>query len=198
MIGNTGVGLFVTDDISFQLKTGDRFLTINDKNIFNINQDEWNTIKISVAFPVEAVVIRQRNKFSQSGPGSGPGWCWWRIIELDPEIILSVFQDHVLTLYSVGVKIKTTLAATNNVLQRCYCSLSFQVSCNKYLHILVSWAEYWSWLLLLPRTIRTSSWQHYLDRCLVLVVTGVITTPITNSAIFMLMISNSSNLRKGD
>jgi len=73
MIGNTGVGLFVTDDISFQLKTGDRFLTINDKNIFNINQDEWNTIKISVAFPVEAVVIRQRNKFSQSGPGSGPG-----------------------------------------------------------------------------------------------------------------------------
>ena len=76
MIGNTGVGLFVTDDISFQLKTGDRFLTINDKNIFNINQDEWNTIKISVAFPVEAVVIRQRNKFSQSGPGSGPGWCW--------------------------------------------------------------------------------------------------------------------------
>ena len=60
------------------------------------------------------------------------------IIELDPEIILSVFQDHVLTLYSVGVKIKTTLAATNNVLLRCYCSLSFQVSCNKYLHILVS------------------------------------------------------------
>ena len=63
MIGNTGVGLFVTDDISFQLKTGDRFLTINDKNIFNINQDEWNTIKITVAFPVEAVVMRQKTKF---------------------------------------------------------------------------------------------------------------------------------------
>lgn len=68
-ISNSGTGLVITDDINLQLKTGDRFLSINDRNIFNISQEEWNTLKISVAFPVEAVVLRQRNKFGNSAPG---------------------------------------------------------------------------------------------------------------------------------
>ena len=68
-ISGSGSGLIVNDDINFQLKAGDRFLSINERNIFNISQEEWNTLKISVAFPVEAVVMRQRNKFGNSAPG---------------------------------------------------------------------------------------------------------------------------------
>ena len=68
-LGKNGVGLVVTEDINNQLRPGDRFLTINDKNIFNITHEEWNTIKITVAFPVEAVVMRQKIKFAPSTPG---------------------------------------------------------------------------------------------------------------------------------
>ena len=68
-IGKNGLGLFITEDINHHLKTGDRFLTINDRNIFNINLEEWSTIKISVAFPVEAVVMRQKCKFPSLSSG---------------------------------------------------------------------------------------------------------------------------------
>ena len=68
-LGQNGVGLVVNEDINNQLRPGDRFLTINDKNIFNITHEEWNTIKITVAFPVEAVVMRQKIKFPPSTPG---------------------------------------------------------------------------------------------------------------------------------
>ena len=66
-IGKNGVGLILTDDINFDLKTGDRFYTMNDVNIFNITQDEWNQFKISTAFPLEAVVMRSRSKVPTAG-----------------------------------------------------------------------------------------------------------------------------------
>ena len=66
-IGKNGLGLVLTDDISFDLKTGDRFFTMNDINIFNITQDDWSQFKISTAFPVEAVVMRSRSKIATAG-----------------------------------------------------------------------------------------------------------------------------------
>ena len=66
-IGKNGVGLVLADDISFDLKSGDRFFTMNDINIFNISQDDWNQFKISTAFPVEAVVMRSRCKIPTAG-----------------------------------------------------------------------------------------------------------------------------------
>jgi len=74
-LGKNGVGLVVNEDINNQLRPGDRFLTINDKNIFNITHEEWNTIKITVAFPVEAVVMRQKIKFAPSTPGGMQQFC---------------------------------------------------------------------------------------------------------------------------
>ena len=66
-IGKNGVGLVLADDISFDLKSGDRFFTMNDINIFNITQDDWSQFKISTAFPVEAVVLRSRSKIPTAG-----------------------------------------------------------------------------------------------------------------------------------
>ena len=66
-IGKNGVGLVLADDISFDLKSGDRFFTMNDINIFNITQDDWSQFKISTAFPVEAVVMRSRSKIPTAG-----------------------------------------------------------------------------------------------------------------------------------
>ena len=66
-IGKNGLGLVLNDDISFDLKSGDRFLTMNDINIFNITQEDWSQFKISTAFPVEAVVIRSRSKIPTAG-----------------------------------------------------------------------------------------------------------------------------------
>ena len=77
-LGRDGVGLFVTEDINSQLRAGDRFLSINEKNIFSISSEEWTQLRVSVAFPVQAVVMRhQRNKQSQASvtpvPGAAPG-----------------------------------------------------------------------------------------------------------------------------
>ena len=66
-IGKNGLGLILTDDISFDLKTGDRFFTMNDVNIFNITQEEWSQFKVSTAFPVEAVVMRSRSRVPSAG-----------------------------------------------------------------------------------------------------------------------------------
>jgi len=68
-IGKNGLGLILTDDISFDLKTGDRFFTMNDVNIFNITQEEWSQFKVSTAFPVEAVVMRSRSRVPSAGGG---------------------------------------------------------------------------------------------------------------------------------
>jgi len=72
-LGRDGVGLFVTEDINFQLRAGDRFLSINEKNIFNVSSEEWTQLRVSVAFPVQAVVIRQQRTKTpgQAAPGSG-------------------------------------------------------------------------------------------------------------------------------
>lgn len=77
-LGRDGVGLFVTEDINFQLRAGDRFLSINEKNIFNVSSEEWTQLRVSVAFPVQAVVIRQqRTKTSGQQPAPGEEiWNW--------------------------------------------------------------------------------------------------------------------------
>lgn len=68
-IGKNGLGLILTDDISFDLKTGDRFFTMNDVNILNITQEEWSQFKVSTAFPVDAVVLRSRSRLPTAGGG---------------------------------------------------------------------------------------------------------------------------------
>lgn len=73
-IGKNGLGLILTDDISFDLKTGDRFFTMNDVNILNITQEEWSQFKVSTAFPVDAVVLRSRSRLPTAGKlGVGVG-----------------------------------------------------------------------------------------------------------------------------
>ena len=75
-LGRDGVGLFVTEDINFQLRAGDRFLSINEKNIFNVSSEEWTQLRVSVAFPVQAVVIRQQR--TKTAGQAAPGETIWK------------------------------------------------------------------------------------------------------------------------
>lgn len=71
-LGRDGVGLFVTEDINHQLRAGDRFLSINEKNIFSICSEEWTQMRVSVAFPVQAVVMRQQSRAKQTNSSGTP------------------------------------------------------------------------------------------------------------------------------